>query len=743
MQRVLEDYQRNVTEPMMEGFAKQLNVKPEILYRLGVGFAEKVQWKEGWVDEAGYWAIPERGPRGQVIAIGMRSIDGDRKLMLPGGSGRGWIFEVDPKFNPVIPPYVPGPHNWQRIHEVNMECPVCGHGNGCLVSREPSIEDPQAVICIMKETSEPRGEGWLHRLKPEAFLRSANHPLPESKLPVVIVEGFTDVATAMELGFVGLGRPNWSVKSKKQLLDLIRGRKVIVMGENDSGVGKDGMDQTFQAIHREVEAVKLMPPKNVKDLRQWHQNYGLTANELLGESAKRGSTDAGDIFSTKSSEHIARLFLNHSFTSENKRLLRKKDSQWFLYNDGRYEIVKPDRIKKPMFKFLEGRKYYKGDGSIARYDLTNTRIGDIIGGLTAYCPVEEDPPAWINGVEGPKQVIAYRNGLLDVDAYLQGKVRLLPPTPDYFNLSCLPFDFDEDAVCSDWLSWGNVTLQPLAFKALKQWYGYCLIADNRFQKICLFKGPPGSGKSTAVYVLEGILGEDNVGSATIQSLGDRFGRSSLIGKLAVVLGEARSSISSNPAQALDTLLTISGDDKVYVNVKYQDPVSLRLTARFTLLLNVIPRLPDYAHALTRRLHIIPFTQTFIEGRADRGMSAKLRRELPGITNWALQGLVELHKQGDFTEAEGVKEIMEDIKKIMSPIADFAGECCEEGGGEIDRGMLYDCWLGWAKVRNMRAGTPSWFFENLQPILKTAKIQTHKVLGLQLKNSAHIYLGKPM
>ena len=45
---------------------------------------------------------------------------------------------------------------------------------------------------------------------------------------------------------------------------------------------------------------------------------------------------------------------------------------------------------------------------------------------------------------------------------------------------------------------------------------------------------------------------------------------------------------------------------------------------------------------------MPFERVCPEGHRDPGLKDKLRAEMPGILNWALQGLARLHQQGGFT-----------------------------------------------------------------------------------------------
>ena len=46
----------------------------------------------------------------------------------------------------------------------------------------------------------------------------------------------------------------------------------------------------------------------------------------------------------------------------------------------------------------------------------------------------------------------------------------------------------------------------------------------------------------------------------------------------------------------------------------------------------------------RRIRMIPFTENF-EGREDAQLTDKLKQELPGILNWAVEGCLQWQRQG--------------------------------------------------------------------------------------------------
>lgn len=97
--------------------------------------------------------------------------------------------------------------------------------------------------------------------------------------PLLIVEGESDMAAALDLGFDAIGRPNCNSKVE-MTAKAARGREeIVIIGDNDS-VGKNGAEKLAEALVLYYQSVKIVyPPDSIKDLRQWLQ-AGLNAVSL-------------------------------------------------------------------------------------------------------------------------------------------------------------------------------------------------------------------------------------------------------------------------------------------------------------------------------------------------------------------------------------------------------------------------------------------------------------------------------
>jgi len=86
---------------------------------------------------------------------------------------------------------------------------------------------------------------------------------------LLICEGATDTAAALDLGFDAVGRPNCSSRVE-MTARAARGRTEIVIVGDDDPPGRRGAEKLADALALHYPSVKVVyPPENIKDLRDW------------------------------------------------------------------------------------------------------------------------------------------------------------------------------------------------------------------------------------------------------------------------------------------------------------------------------------------------------------------------------------------------------------------------------------------------------------------------------------------
>jgi len=185
-------------------------------------------------------------------------------------------------------------------------------------------------------------------------------------------------------------------------------------------------------------------------------------------------------------------------------------------------------------------------------------------------------------------------------------------------------------------------------------------------------GKKDSGKSTMLYLINTLLGEDNYSTLTWQNLDERFTTFQLFGKLANVFADL-------PSQALrDTgnFKAITGEDCIMIESKHKNGFSYKPFCTLVFSCNKIPKnYNDRSDAFFGRLIPLRFANTIPVEKQDRGLKEKLLAELDSIMAWSLIGLKRLmannwvFSETERTDAE-IKQYMTESSDTMTFVEEF-------------------------------------------------------------------------
>ena len=88
---------------------------------------------------------------------------------------------------------------------------------------------------------------------------------------------------------------------------------------------------------------------------------------------------------------------------------------------------------------------------------------------------------------------------------------------------------------------------------------------------------------------------------------------------------------------------------------------------------------DKSHGFFRRFDIVHFPRVFKPSEQDYDLEQKLLEELPGIFNWALDGLKRLESnEWKMTPSPSMDETHLEFKRGLNPLHDFVDEKCSFG-----------------------------------------------------------------
>ncbi len=370
---------------------------------------------------------------------------------------------------------------------------------------------------------------------------------------------------------------------------------------------------------------------------------------------------------------------------------------------------------------------------------TRPVVGDAFSAVEQICRIPDglSPPCWIGAGPPPAELVACRNGLVHVPAFLAGRAgAFIPATPRF--VSCVRTDFDFDANAPEpreWLRFLNDIWEgdPASVACLQEWFGYLLTPDTSHHKMLMIVGPPRAGKGTIGRVLTALIGKENCASPALGNLGDRFALADLLDKTVAVFADARLSGRADSVAITEQLLSISGEDARTVELKFKDAMTTTLRTRFVFFSNELPRFGDSSGAIVSRFVFLKLTKTFADN-LDLDLLDKLLPELPGILLWAMKGWERLRTRRAFTVPASAAEMRQDADDIASPVKVWAGECCEPGAEFWEStDDLFKSWEGWCeRTGRERPGTREHFVRDVLAAMPTLK-RDKKSVGKLRKN----------
>src|SRR5262249_10450167 len=148
--------------------------------------------------------------------------------------------------------------------------------------------------------------------------------------------------------------------------------------------------------------------------------------------------------------------------------------------------------------------------------------------------------------------------------------------------------------------------------------------------------------------------------------------SALVNKSVAIIPDARFDRGSQ--RAVEHLLSISGEGRLNIDRKHMSHWTGKLGVRFVVLTNELPNFLDVSGALASRFLIISLKESFY-GREQLNLKDQLIVELPGILNWAIEGLERLKARGHFVIPESSEDAMMQLEELSSPVSAFVRECC--------------------------------------------------------------------
>jgi putative DNA primase/helicase len=273
-----------------------------------------------------------------------------------------------------------------------------------------------------------------------------------------------------------------------------------------------------------------------------------------------------------------------------------------------------------------------------------------------------------------------------------------------------PVNFEPRAECPTFIRFLERVLPDHEVRRfLRYMTGYGMTGNTSEQCIAFLYGGGANGKSTFLDVIQDMLG-DYAQTAAPDLLTSRGGDRHPT-ELADLFG-ARwvSSIEVDEGKRLaETLVKqMTGGDKLKARFMRTDFFQWTPTHKLFLAANHKPEIKGTDYAIWRRIRLIPFTVTIPEEERDGDLGRKLRDELPGILNWAVDGCLDWQRYG-LGVPQAIKDATEEYRQEQDVLAQFLEELCVvDPQAWVKCGVLIKVYVAWCEANSTKPITSTAF-----------------------------------
>lgn len=255
--------------------------------------------------------------------------------------------------------------------------------------------------------------------------------------------------------------------------------------------------------------------------------------------------------------------------------------------------------------------------------------------------------------------------------------------------------FDADAICPRWIAFLREVLpDDGARRYVQKCFGYSLGAQRGEHIVLMLLGTGCNGKSVLLQVWAALLGELAIAAPpdllTAKQTAHPAELAMLRGARLVTLSEPQ-----DGRLAVERLKSLSGGDKISARHLHREFFEFTPVCLLVVAMNARLRTNDAGAALWRRIREVDFPVTIPSERRDVHLIDRLRGELPGILNWAMEGWRMYQAEG-LDPPEAVRAATERYREQSDPLGAFLAECCViDGDAWVSQADLHKAFARWA------------------------------------------------
>jgi putative DNA primase/helicase len=270
--------------------------------------------------------------------------------------------------------------------------------------------------------------------------------------------------------------------------------------------------------------------------------------------------------------------------------------------------------------------------------------------------------------------INLQNGILDLSDF-----SLKPHDPKLMLVKITDYGYEKNSQCPRWEQFLEEIFPnaPEIIQYIRRVVGYSLTGSMAEKCFFFLYGADGdNGKSVFLAVLRMLLGEyaKNADISTFLTSKNEKVRDDL-----AALYGARVITTAEPEEgsrfAMAVIKPWTGGDPQTCRELYGKIFTYQPKGKIFLAANNKPAIYERTDAAWSRVHLIPFSVTFAKDKQDKYLIERLRKELPGILNWAIEGLKDYRATGGLCPPDVIKKAVDAYRRENDSVRVFVEDFC--------------------------------------------------------------------
>lgn len=440
--------------------------------------------------------------------------------------------------------------------------------------------------------------------------------------------------------------------------------------------------------HIEIKKPKNELNKYLSELKLLNNN---TAQKLVNyfvklESKIKKTKEKEKEKQSESSEQIERTIANLIINKYGDKLLTLRETDEFcLYNKGYYQkgIIAKTKIKQDINRIgkkIEGFKYNLS---------SRNSIYDIIRSETYVL---------LNTFYYNENIINVLNGLLIKKNKIWGLIPHKNIEKPIRTFTQLPINFDPKATCPEINEEFKLIVGKNYINDIYEMIGYFLIPTVKYHKAFMLFGPPSSGKTTIVEIVEKLIGEEHISKIKLHDMGRDFQLAELRDKM-VNIGD---DLSEKPITYTTEFNKVCSNKRLSCQIKgIQEHIKWNNITKNLFGCNILPDNKSVSEGFYRRWVLIPCYNIFVTKKLilDYGEKISTPEELSGLLNKCLEALLILEDRGRFRQDEEYIRVTWELER--NPVAQYTERYCHISElRSIDCELFYQMICNWRKKRGL-------------------------------------------